>query len=160
MIASLPPASLTLKTRGTATTAAITCMILDSSFLFHPCFGYFFAGIFGAIALTMIIVSMAQGDQRGLPLLITHIIGKPMACLFASIVSCGALLGTMGTSGHAVAAPTPLLSSTPQPTIAAASSPETTAVAASTPAVETFPTTTVVSVITNNQWSGDAFIVL
>jgi hypothetical protein len=121
----------------------------------------------------MIIVTMAQGDQRGLPLLITHIIGTPLACLFASIVSCGAILGTMGNAGReraerqvaereaaAITKPTPLLASTPEPTIAAASTPEPTVVATSIPALEMFPSTSVVSAITSNQWSGDALIVL
>jgi hypothetical protein len=107
----LPPASPTLKTRSTAITAAIACMILTVVSCFVPVVGYFFAGTFGAIALIMIIVAMAQGDQRGLPLLITHIVGTPLACLFASIVSCVAMVGMMGTGGGAVAAitkPTPL----------------------------------------------------
>jgi hypothetical protein len=182
----LAPAAPTLKTRGTATTAAITCMILTVVSCFIPVFGYFFAGIFGAIALIMIIVSMAQGDHRGLPLLITHIIGTPLACLFASIVSCGAFLGAAGTGAGTAAAitkptqllastavttptpwpvaaitkPTPLLASTPEPTIAAASTPEPTVAAASIPAFETFRSTSVVSVITSNQWSSDTLVVL
>ena len=107
----LPPASPTLKTRSTAITAAIACMILTVVSCFVPVVGYFFAGTFGAVALIMIIVAMAQGDQRGLPLLITHIVGTPLACLFASIVSCVAMVGMMGTDAGAVAAitkPTPL----------------------------------------------------
>jgi hypothetical protein len=132
----------------------------------------------------MIIVAMAQGDHRGLPLLIIHIIGTPLACLFASIVSCGAILGTVGTGAGTAAAipkptqllastaipkPTPLLASTPQPTIvpastpqptiAPASTPEPTIVPANTPALEMFPSTSVVSAITSNKWSGDALIV-
>jgi hypothetical protein len=170
----LPAASPIRKTRGTATTAAITCMILTVVSCFIPVFGYFFAGIFGAIALIMIIVAMAQGDHRGLPLPIIHIIGTPLTCLFASIVSCGAILGTMGSGAGAVAAitkptpwavaaitkSTPLLASTPERTIAPASTPEPTVVAASIPALEMFPSTSVVSAITSNQWSGDALIVL
>jgi hypothetical protein len=163
--APLPPAAPSLKTRSNAATAAIACMILTVVSCFVPVFGYFFAGTFGAIALIMIIVAMAQGDRRGLPLLITHIIGTPLACLFASIVSCGAILGTMGTGAGAVAAitkstpllattamtkPTPLLAGTPEPTIAPAS----------VPALEMFPSASVVSAITSNQWSGDALIVL
>jgi hypothetical protein len=124
----------------------------------------------------MIIVSMAQGDHRGLPLLITHIIGTPLACLFASIVSCGAFLGAAGTGAGTAAAitrPTQLLASTvittptPWPVAAItkstpllASTPEPTVAAASIPAFETFRSTSVVSVITSNQWSGDALIVL
>src|SRR5580704_16482682 len=76
--APLPPAAPTLKARGTATTAAMACMILTVVSCFIPVFGYFFAGIFGAVALILIIVSMAQGDRRGLPLLIIHIIGTPL----------------------------------------------------------------------------------
>jgi hypothetical protein len=169
----LPPAAPTLKTGSTATTPAITCMILTVVSCFVPVFGYFFAGTFGAIAFIMIIVAMAQGDQRGLPLLITHIIGTPLACLFASIVSCGAILGTMGTGAREVAArevaarevaaitkPTPLLASTPEPTIAPHSTPEPTVAAASIPAIEMFRSTNVVSAVTSNQWSGDTLIVL
>jgi hypothetical protein len=92
----LPPASPNLKTRSTAITAAIACMILTVASCFVPIAGWYLAGTFGAIALIMIIVAMAQGDRRGLPLLITHIIATPLACLFATIVSCGAILGTMG----------------------------------------------------------------
>ena len=107
---------------------------------------------------------MAQGDRRGLPLLIIHIIGTPLACLFATIVSCGAILGTVGTGAGTAAAipkPTPpLLASAPQPTMAAASTPKPTVVAASIPALEMFPSKSVVSAITSNQWSGDALIVL
>ena len=168
-----PPAPPTLKTRGAATQAAIACMILTVLSCFVPVFGYFFAGTFGAIAFILIIVAMAQGDQRGLPLLITHLIGTPLACLFASIVSCGAILGTMGNRGREVAAtqvaareaaaitkPTPLLVSTPEPTIAPPGTPEPTVAAASTPAIEMFRSTSVVSAITSNQWSGDTLIVL
>jgi cell division septation protein DedD len=172
--APLPPAAPTLKARGTATTAAMACMILTVVSCFIPVFGYFFAGIFGAVALILIIVSMAQGDRRGLPLLIIHIIGTPLAC-FATIVSCGAILGRLGTGAGTAAAipkptpllasaviakPTPLLASTPQPTMAAASIPKPTAVVASIPALEMFPSKSVVSAITSNQWSGDALIVL
>jgi hypothetical protein len=124
---------------------------------------------------------MAQGDHRGLPLLIAHIIGTPLACLFASIVSCGAMLGAVGTGAGTAAAttkptqllastaipnPSPLFVSTPQPaiipepTIAAASIPEPTVIAASIPALEMFPSKKVVSAITSNQWSGDVLIVL
>jgi hypothetical protein len=185
LAAPLPPSLPTLKTRSTAATAAITCMILTVVSCFIPVFGYFFAGTFGAIALIMIIVAMAQGDHRGLHLLLIHMIGTPLACLFASIVSCGAILGTMGTGAGAVAAiskptqlltstaitePTPLLASTPkstiapasnpEPTIAAASTPEPTVVDASAPALEMLLSTSVVSAVTSNQWSGDALIVL
>ncbi len=86
-------------------------MILTVVSCFVPVVGYFFAGTFGAVALIMIIVAMAQGDQRGLPLLITHIVGTPLACLFASIVSCVAMVGMMGTGAGPVAGitkPTPL----------------------------------------------------
>jgi hypothetical protein len=207
MNASLPPALPTLKARSTAITAAIACMILTVVSCFVPVVGYFFAGTFGAIALIMIIVAMAQGDQRGLPLLITHIIGTPLACLFASIVSCVAIVGMMGTGAGAVAAitkPTPLPGSsvnryqtapinisspghdlktvvatastpeptvaaantpeppvapTPQPTVAAASTPERTVTAASIPAFEMIRSTSMVSAITSNRWSGDALIV-
>jgi hypothetical protein len=137
----------------------------------------------------MIIVAMAQGDRRGLPLLITHLIGTPLACLFASIVSCGAILGTMGTgagtaaamskptpllAGTATIKPTPLLTTTAttkptsllasaattKPTPLLVSTPEPTVVAASIPPPEMFASTSVVSAITSNQWSGDALIVL
>ena len=205
----LPPASPTLKARSTAITAAIACMILTVVSCFVPVVGYFFAGTFGAIALIMIIVAMAQGDQRGLPLLITHIIGTPLACLFASIVSCVAIVGMMGTGAGAVAAitkPTPLPGSsvnryqtapinisspghdlktvvapastpeptvapgntheatvaaanTPEPTVAAASTPDHTVTAASSPAFEIIRSTSMVSAITSNRWSGDALIV-
>ena len=172
-------------------------MILTVVSCFIPVFGYFFAGIFGAIALIMIIVSMAQGDHRGLPLLIAHIIGTPLACLFASIISCGAMLGTMGAGAGATAAmnksaplpvsrvngyqtspvsisspdksvavpattPWPTLATpayTPEPAVAAASIPEPTVAAASVPASETIPSTSMVSAITSNRWSGDALIV-
>jgi hypothetical protein len=180
-------------------------MILTVASCFVPIVGYFFAGTFGAIALIMIIVAMAQGDQRGLPLLITHIIGTPLACLFASIVSCAAIVGTMGTGAGAVAAitkPTPLpsssvnsyqthpintpeptvavaavstpeptaapvstpeptvaVASTPEPTVAVASTPEGIVTAASIPASEIIRSTSMVSAITSNRWSGDALIV-
>jgi hypothetical protein len=86
-------------------------MILTVASCFVPIAGYYFAGTFSVIALVMIIVAMAQGDRRGLPLLIAHIIGTPLACLFASIVSCVTMVGVMGTGVGAVAAitkPTPL----------------------------------------------------
>ena len=205
----LPPALPTLKTRSTAITAAIACMILTVVSCFAPVVGYFFAGTFGAVALIMIIVAMAQGDQRGLPLLITHIIGTPLACLFASIVSCVAVVGMMGTGAGAVAAitkPTPLPGSgvnryqtppinisspghdlktvvapantpeptvapastpeptvapagTPERTVAAASTPERTVTAASIPVFEMIRSTSIVSAITSNRWSGEALIV-
>jgi hypothetical protein len=106
-----PPASPIVKTRSNAIKAAIACMILTVASCFVPIAGYYFAGTFSVIALVMIIVAMAQGDRRGLPLLIAHIIGTPLACLFASIVSCVTMVGVMGTGVGAVAAitkPTPL----------------------------------------------------
>ena len=176
----LPAAAPALKPRSAAITAGITCMILTVVSCFVPSFGYLFAGIFGAVALIMIIVGMAQGDQRGLPLLITHIIGTPLACLFASIVSCGAMVGTMGAGAGTVAAitkPTPLpvnryqtppastpelavaAASTPEPTVAAASTPQPTVAAASVPAFEMIRSTSMISVLTSNRWSGDSLFV-
>jgi hypothetical protein len=166
-------------------------MILTVVSCFVPVVGYFFAGTFGAIALIMIIVAMAQGDQRGLPLLIAHMIGTPLACLFASIVSCGAMVGMMGTGARAravaaITKPTPLPdlsvdgyqtppmnisshghdlktvvapASTPEPTVAPANTPEPTVTAASIPAFEMIRSTSMVSAITSNRWSGDALIV-
>jgi hypothetical protein len=121
-------------------------MILTVVSCFVPVAGYYFAGTFGAVAFIMIIVAMAQGDRRGLPLLIAHIVGTPLACLFASIVSCASIVGVMGTGAGAAAAitkPTPLPGSsvkryqtpirTPEPTVAAASTPEPTVAAVSAP---------------------------
>jgi hypothetical protein len=194
-----PPASPIVKTRSNAIKGAVACMILTVASCFVPVAGYYFAGTFGTIALVMIIVAMVQGDRRGLPLLIAHLIGTPLACLFASIVSCVTMVGVMGTGVGAITAitkPTPLPGSsvtryqtpainisspahdlktvvapanTPQPTVAAASLPQPivaaanipqpTVTAATIPPFEMIRSTSMVSAITSNRWSGDELIV-
>ena len=149
-------------------------MVLTVVSCFVPFVGYFFAGTFGIIALILIIVAMSQGDKRGLPLLIAHIILTPLGCLFATITSCGAMLATSRVALAAIATPTPLSGSsvnryqTPpvnisspglKTAVAASSTPEPTVAAASTPAFEMIPSTSVVSAITSNRWTPDTLVV-
>jgi hypothetical protein len=174
-----PPASPIVKTRSNAIKGAVACMILTVASCFVPVAGYYLAGTFGTIALVMIIVAMVQGDRRGLPLLIAHLIGTPLACLFASIVSCVTMVGVMGTGVGAMAPitkPAPLPGSsvnryqTPainisspahdlKTVVAPANTPQPTVTAASIPAFEMIHSTSMVSAITSNRWSGDELIV-
>lgn len=116
-------------------------MILTALCFLIPIFGMAVAATFGFVAFIMIIVVMAQGDRRGLPLLLCHLFVVPMACGVVALISVGMIVGLGATAAgkaqsprsaqsdrtflHAsqpssLAVPTPAPSGVTQPTVALA----------------------------------------
>jgi hypothetical protein len=79
---SLPPlaAAKPANARSRAFRPALACMVLTVLCFPIPLFGTALAATFGLAAFLPILVAMAQGDKRGLPLLLGHLGLVPLAC--------------------------------------------------------------------------------
>ena len=66
--------------RSQAFKPAVACMVLTVLCCFIPRFGMVLATTFSLGALGLIIVALARGDQRSLPLLLAHLVLVPLAC--------------------------------------------------------------------------------
>ena len=92
------PAARPANARSQAFKPAVACTVLTVLCFLIPRFGMVLATAFGLVALGLIIVALARGDRRALPLLLTHLGLVSLAC--GLVVALGAALSASAPSAR------------------------------------------------------------